>query len=79
MGVAALGVSGRLEGTTFTPPIDKGNKQDQQMSVIGFIKCPLQGAATVIVVINNENAQTSMDKIRLNNIAIFLNCKFHNF
>jgi hypothetical protein len=35
-------VSGRLDGQIFRPPIEIGNKHDQQMSVIGLTNLPVQ-------------------------------------
>jgi hypothetical protein len=35
-------VSGRLDGQIFRPPIEIGNRHDQQMSVIGLTNLPVQ-------------------------------------
>src|SRR3546814_12312661 len=41
-GEAGLFVSGRPLGQIFRPPTERGNRQDQQTSVIGFTNLPLQ-------------------------------------
>ena len=40
-GRAGLLGSGRLDGQIFRPPTEIGNRQDQQMSVIGLTKLPV--------------------------------------
>jgi hypothetical protein len=35
-------LSGRLDGQILSPPIEIGKRHDQQISVIGFTKCPVQ-------------------------------------
>src|SRR3546814_4033241 len=42
IGEAGLFVSGRPLGQIFRPPTERGNRQDQQTSVIGFTNLPLQ-------------------------------------
>src|SRR3546814_20250546 len=42
IGEAGLLVSGRPLGQIFRPPTDRGNRQDQQTSVIGLTNFPLQ-------------------------------------
>ena len=46
-GSAGFEVSAFDDGQIDSPPIDSGNRQPQQMSVIGLTKCPVQtpGAA----------------------------------
>jgi hypothetical protein len=41
-GRAGLLVSGRLDGQILRPPIEIGNRHDQQMSVIGLTNFPVQ-------------------------------------
>src|SRR5688500_18051253 len=42
IGRSGLGVSGLLPGQIGSPPTDSGNRQLQQMSVIGLTKWPVQ-------------------------------------
>src|SRR3546814_16483637 len=42
IGEAGLFVSGRPLGQIFRPPTERGNRQDQPTSVIGFTNLPLQ-------------------------------------
>src|SRR3546814_12265627 len=41
-GRSGLSGSGRLDGQMSSPPMELGNRQDQQMSVIGLTKLPVQ-------------------------------------
>src|SRR3546814_12667829 len=41
-GRSGLSGSGRFEGQIFSPPTEIGNRHDQQISVIGLTKLPVQ-------------------------------------
>src|SRR3546814_2825898 len=49
-GRSGLSGSGRLDGQMSSPPMEIGNRQDQQMSVIGLTKLPVHrpGPASTI-------------------------------
>src|SRR3546814_19238780 len=60
IGEAGLFVSGRPLGQIFSPPTERGNRQDQQASVIGFTNLPLQVGPAAWALCANALASIAM-------------------